>query len=77
MTTENLKKLEYKNKVQNYLDDCCLDIQGISSSQTLSSTAEVQLARILTKIVVGAASVWWSALEFREFLKNRKTTKGF
>lgn len=77
MTTDNPKKLQYTNKVQNYLDDCCFDIQGISSSQSLSSTAEVQLARILTKIVVGAASVWWSALEFREFLKNRRTTKGF
>jgi len=77
MTTENLREIQYKNKVQNYLDDCCFDIQGISSSQSLASAAEVQLARILTKIVVGAASVWWSALEFREFLKNRKTTKGF
>jgi hypothetical protein len=77
MTTDNLNKIEYTKRVQNYLDDCCFDIQGISSSQTLSSTAEVQLARILTKIVVGAASVWWSALEFREFLKNRRTTKGF
>lgn len=77
MTTDNSKKIEYTNKINSYLDDCCFDIQGISSSQTLSSTAEVQLARILTKIVVGAASVWWSALEFREFLKNRRTTKGF
>ena len=77
MTTENFKKTEYTTKFQNYLDDCCLDIQGISSSQSLSSAAEVQLARILTKIVVGAASVWWSALEFRQFLKNRKLTKGF
>jgi hypothetical protein len=77
MTKNNPNKIQYTNKVQNYLDDCCFDIQGISSSQTLSSTAEVQLARILTKIVVGAASVWWSALEFRDFLKNRRTTKGF
>jgi hypothetical protein len=67
---------ELRSKISEYLDDCCLDIQGISSSSSLSSAAEVQLARILTKIAIGAASIWWSVIEFKDFISNRKITKG-
>lgn len=77
MQNNQLNKQEYMNKISSYFDDCCLDIQGISTSQSLANASEAQLARILTKIVVGAASVWWSLLEFKEFLKNRRTEKGF
>lgn len=71
------KKQQMTNKLNSYIDDCCFDIQGISSSHSLMNAAEAQLARILTKIVVGGASIWWSALELREFLKTRKMQKGF
>lgn len=70
-------KQEQINKIASYLDDCCFDVQGISTSQSLANASEAQLAKILTKIVVGAASVWWSLLEFKEFLKNRRTERGF
>jgi hypothetical protein len=70
------KEQELRNTISEYLDDCCLDIQGISSSSSLSSAAEVQLARILTKIAIGAASIWWSVMEFKDFISNRKITKG-
>jgi len=71
------KRQEQLNKISSYFDDCCLDIQGISTSQSIANASEAQLARILTKIVVGAASIWWSLLEFKDFLKNRRTEKGF
>ena len=74
MTLNHKNQLEAK--LNNYLQDCCFDIQGISGSQSIANLAEAQMAKILTKIVVGAASVWWSALELREFLKNRRTMKG-
>ena len=67
---------ELHNKISEYLDDCCFDIQGISSSSSLSSAAEVQLARILTKIAIGSATVWWSVLELKDFVSIRKTLKG-
>ena len=67
---------ELRNIISEYLDDCCFDIQGISSSSSLSSAAEVQLARILTKIAIGTASIWWSIIEFRDFISNRKISKG-
>jgi hypothetical protein len=63
-------------KTNNYIDDCCFDIQGMSSSHSLMNAAESQMARILTKIVVGAASIWWSTLELKEFIKTRKIQKG-
>lgn len=79
MTDQNSRstKSQLLNKVNSYMEDCCFDVQGISTSQSLSSTAEAHLARILTKIVVGGASVWWSFLELKEFLKNKKVQKGF
>ena len=67
---------ELRNTISEYLDDCCFDIHGISSSSSLSSASEVQLARILTKIAIGTASIWWSIIEFRDFISNRKISKG-
>lgn len=67
---------ELRNTIAEYFDDCCFDIHGISSSSSLSSASEVQLARILTKIAIGAASIWWSLIEFRDFISNRKISKG-
>lgn len=75
MTQINREQLT--DKINDYFEDCCFDIQGISGSQSVANLAEAQMAKILTKIVVGAASVWWSALELREFLKSRKSQKGF
>lgn len=50
-------------------------MQGFSTT-ALSGAAETQLARILTKIAIGSATVWWSVLELKDFLKIRHTLKG-
>jgi hypothetical protein len=67
-------KLQTQNKITEYLEDCCLDVQGFSPS-SMSSIAETQLARILTKIAIGSATVWWSLLELKDFVNIRKTLK--
>lgn len=77
MIKKTISKNQYLQNIDNYIDDCCFDIQGISTSSSLSDVSEAQLAKIITKIVVGLASAWWSILEFREFLKNKKIGKGF
>jgi hypothetical protein len=69
------RKQELSQQLNNYLDDCCFDVQGISTS-SLSSIAETQLARILTKIAIGSATVWWSLIELKDFVNIRKSLKG-
>jgi len=69
------RKQELSQQLSNYLDECCFDVQGISTSG-LSSIAETQLARILTKIAIGSATVWWSLIELKDFVNIRKSLKG-
>lgn len=75
MHSKQQKRQELTQQLNDYLDDCCLDVQSLSSS-SLSSAAETQLARILTKIAIGSATVWWSLLELKEFVNIRKSLKG-
>ena len=71
--SDNLqKKKQLTSKLNNYFDDCCFDMQGLSSSSAIGSAAETQLARILTKIAIGSATVWWSVLELKDFIKIHK-----
>jgi hypothetical protein len=37
---------------------------------------EQYLARVLTKMAIGSATVWWSILEVKDFLVLRKKSKG-
>lgn len=68
------RKTELSSKINNYLDDCCFDIQGLGPS-SFADAAETQLARILTKIAIGSATVWWSVMELKDFVKIRHTLK--
>jgi hypothetical protein len=68
------KKEIASSKINQYLDDCCFDIQGLGPS-SFSDVAETQLARILTKIAIGSATVWWSVIELKDFIKVRHTLK--
>jgi hypothetical protein len=69
------RKEQLISKVTDYLDDCCFDIQGLSASSALGSVTETQLARILTKIAIGSATVWWSVLELKDFIKIHNKMK--
>ena len=60
-----------KQAIKSYLDDSCFDVQF--SPNGAFSVAEANLIKILSKIVVGTATAWWSIIELKEFLKNRKS----
>lgn len=75
MHKNQIKKQELSQQLNDYLEECCFDVQSLSSSG-LSSVAETQLARILTKIAIGSATVWWSLLELKDFVNIRKSLKG-
>lgn len=75
MNNSQQKRQELSQQLNDYFEDCCLDVQSLSSSG-LSSVAETQLARILTKIAIGSATVWWSLIELKDFVNIRKSLKG-
>lgn len=41
-----------------------------------ASLDEQFLARVLTKLAIGSATVWWSVIEIKDFLVLRKKAKG-
>ena len=57
--------------IQSYLDDCCFDMQ-VNPNSTLSGT-EAYIIKMISKIAVGSATVWWSVIELKQFIKNRKS----
>ena len=67
------KKVELKSKIDKFLDEHYLDIQGMSPG--LNVFDEATLARLLTKLAVGSATVWWSLLEMKDFLVHYKTNR--
>ena len=70
--TKTQKQQQLKQNLDNFLDKNFLDIQGISTSSTLD---EAYLARVLTKLAVSSATVFWSLLEVKQFLTLRKNVR--
>ena len=70
---KNLKKEKLQKSIDDFLQKNFLDIQGITASNSLD---EAYLARILTKLAVSSATVWWSLLEVKQFINLRKNIKG-
>ncbi len=58
----------YSSKVKSYIDDCHLDI-GVSSSNPFHID-EAQLARMLTRIVVSAATIFTTAISLKQYSKE-------
>lgn len=72
------RKQNLQNKIETFFSNSYLDIQGVNPG--IPNIDEAYLARILTKIAVGSATVWWSVLEFKDFLNMRKAftkSKGY
>jgi len=69
------KKELLKVKLSNFFDNSYFDVQGLSPG-SISSLDEQYLARILTKLAIGSATVWWSILEVKDFIVLRKLSKG-
>lgn len=68
------KKEQLKLRLDNYFQDTYLDVQAMSPNLKLLD--EAYLAKILTKLAVSSATVWWSFLEIKEFINLRKKSKG-
>ena len=66
---KNQKKQVLSNKINSSLDGYYFDIQSISSSTPID---ESQLIKLVTKLAVGAATVWWTALEIKDYIKLKK-----
>lgn len=60
---------ETLSQIQSFLKDYYFDMHGASQFTKLSSVIdEAALARLLTKLAVGSATVWWSLLELKEMV---------
>lgn len=68
-----IKRQRLQQKIDSSLEDVYFDIQGMSTSYT--SLDEAYLARVLTKLAIGTATVWWSALEVKDFFVLRRKSK--
>lgn len=54
-------------RIKEFLSEYYFDTQGLPPLNRVSSVIdEAALARILTKLAVGSATVWWSLVEIRE-----------
>lgn len=72
-SSQTQKKLDLKSKIEEFFDDNYFDVQGITPG--ISSLDEAYLARILTKLAIGSATVWWSLLEIKDFINLRNINK--
>lgn len=63
------KKQNLSNKITQSLDGYYFDIQSISSSTPID---ESQLVKLATKFTVGLATVWWTALEIKDYIKLKR-----
>lgn len=65
-----------REHIEDILSQYYFDTQGLPLSKASSIIDEAALARILTKLAVGSATVWWSLLEIKELVtlyrKSRK-----
>lgn len=74
--SERIQKKEIlENKINNFLDETYLDVQSLSPN--IASLNEAYLARILTRLAVGTATVWWSVIEIKDFIVLHKKSKAF
>ena len=71
-TQKSISKEQIRSSVQAKLDNVYFDIQGLN----VSKISEHHIARLITKVAVGAVTVWWSLLELRSIYNTRKTIKG-
>jgi len=58
--------------LENKLKNVYFDVQGIN----FAKITEHHIARLITKVAVGAVTIWWSLVELRSIYNNRKLPKG-
>lgn len=73
MSKNYTKKQILQFKIEQFFDENFLDTQGFTPS--INMIDEQYLARILTKLAISTATVWWSILEVKEFFLLRKKVR--
>lgn len=69
-------KDSHLNHVKELLSEYHFDMQGLPPLSRFSSVIdEATLAKVLTKLAVGSATVWWSLLEIREMVSLYKRSR--
>jgi hypothetical protein len=68
------KKTALSTKISNSLEDYYFDVQSMGSPSAID---ESQLVKLVTKLAVGAATVWWTAIELKDYIKLRKAHSQF
>lgn len=67
-----------RSRIDKLLQEYCFDIQGVPVTKFSAMIDEATLARLLTKLAVGSATVWWSLLEIKDMVslyrRSRKNT---
>lgn len=63
---------DIKANIEDKLNNVYFDVQGLN----ISKITEHNVARLITKVAVGAVTVWWSLLELKGIYNARKTLKG-
>lgn len=62
------KQLLLSEKLDNFFDESYFDVQSISSSVL----DESYFVKLVTKLAVSAATVWWTAIEIKDYIKLKK-----
>ena len=68
------KRQHLHDKIESSLEEYYFDVQGVSAS--FGTLDEAYLARVLTKLAIGTATVWWSVIEVKDFFMLRRKSKG-
>jgi len=72
-SSKDLKKADLQLTINNFFDDTYFDIQNLTPGVKVFD--EQYLAKVLTKLAIGSATVWWSLLEVKDFLSLRRKKK--
>ena len=67
------KRQHLHDKIESSLEEYYFDVQGVSAS--FGTLDEAYLARVLTKLAIGSATVWWSMLEIKDFFALYKRNR--
>lgn len=70
---KEINKHKIESSINNFFENNYFDIQGLTPG--IKNFDEQYLAKVLTKLAIGSATVWWSLLEVKDFLSLRRKKK--
>jgi hypothetical protein len=72
MTSKKIRKEQLTHDIEQFFEHNYFDVQSFHKSPTID---EAYLARVLTKLAIGSATVWWSLLEVKDFFILRRKSQ--